>query len=142
MQSIVYMLDMMPVPAQRPRFHGNHAYDAQKMLKTDLSLLLAHQHNNRPQFKGPVRVDFDFHFAISKKARDKHKLNCYQPTRPDIDNLVKLYLDIVVRAEILNDDNQVAELHAVKHYTKTNKVLFRLQELAEEYNGPAFEIVF
>lgn len=50
--------------------------------------------------------------------------------RRDLDNLLKAVLDALVKAQVLRDDSQVAELHAVRREARRpGGVLVRVEEL-------------
>jgi Holliday junction resolvase RusA-like endonuclease len=67
-----------------------------------------------PDKKQPLKVTMQFvHPRIN---RNKSAQRTYKTTRPDIDNIAKMYLDCCTRAEIWFDDNQVCILELSDHY--------------------------
>jgi Holliday junction resolvase RusA-like endonuclease len=63
---------------------------------------------------GPVSVVVDFYIAKPKK-----KVGPYPMKRPDLDNLVKLVMDALTKANVWADDNQVVRLVATKRWAES-----------------------
>lgn len=59
--------------------------------------------------------------AIAMEGLYKHR------KKPDVDNLVKLYLDVLTSTAI-NDDNSVSLGFAVKVYSSTPKTVIYIEE--------------
>ena len=60
-------------------------------------------------------------------------------TKPDVDNVLKLYLD-AMNGRIIEDDRFITEVHVLRRYGSTEKVAVRLnwedeEETAEGSNG-------
>ena len=67
---------------------------------------------------GPVRVRIWFVLPRPQefKARRHPDGQIVHTRKPDLDNLAKPVLDALTNLGVWADDNQVAELHCVKHY--------------------------
>lgn len=72
------------------------------------------------RFSGPIAIEMRFYMP-KLKSYAKRLLNTPFDKKPDIDNLVKYYLD-VMNDLIFNDDRQVTELWCEKIYSDTPKV--------------------
>jgi len=72
-----------------------------------------------------LSIDFVFCFKYPfKKNRSNAHFNS---KRPDIDNLVKFYLD-VMQEILFDDDKKVVDLSAKKIYSETEKIIITLKE--------------
>ena len=75
------------------------------------------------QLAGPVRIQITF---ISKRPQRLQKKTdpdsrIWKPTRPDLDNMVKMVLDILTKWEIWEDDAQVVSIQAEDYYCGKNE---------------------
>ena len=61
---------------------------------------------------GPTIVSLDFYFQPAKS--DRCKILSPRPKKPDIDNLCKGFLDAMVKAEWIENDQSVVSLQARK----------------------------
>ena len=69
---------------------------------------------------GPVSVTLGFYMPCQAHMSKKNKQAIqFKPhtVKPDIDNLVKLALDALTKAEFWKDDSQVVILKAVKYWS-------------------------
>jgi len=69
----------------------------------------------------PINIDIKFEFKIPKsyttnKRKELESIGFYHTNKPDIDNIIKSYLDILVSSNILSDDSIVSKISAVKKY--------------------------
>ena len=67
---------------------------------------------------GPIRIQMIF---ISKRPQrlqgKKHSdSRIWKPTKPDLDNMIKMVLDILTKWGIWQDDNQVVSIQAEDYY--------------------------
>jgi len=62
-----------------------------------------------------VSLEVEFRFT-PLKSKNKLGRRFYKPTRPDIDNLLKLLLD-VLKGVLIHDDNLIVEIRAKKVYS-------------------------
>lgn len=103
-----YIIEGQPIPLQRPRFYNGNVFDCQKREKLFVGVNLRHIHGNRPLFEGPLEVHLTFYMKNQKK-------NGWHYGRPDLDNLIKFYLD-AANGILYEDDKQIAKIVAEKIY--------------------------
>lgn len=125
----IYMVEGQPIPQRRTRWSGHHMYDEQKEDKERIGNLLAEQHGILSPYAGPLSVRFSFFMRIPRILKKKSP---WHTSRPDLDNLVKFYLDICVNEGIIKDDSQVCELYIVKQFNRDCRTEFTIQELEKE----------
>ena len=108
-----------PVAKGRPRFGKGHAYTPGKTKAwEDTAVWFFKMAKATPILKGPIRVDIDAEFKrpqrlMRKKDPSTRMWNC---SKPDLDNTVKTVLDAMVKAGVMKDDAQVADLRARSFY--------------------------
>jgi Holliday junction resolvase RusA-like endonuclease len=108
-----------PLPLSRPRHNTqtNKTYDSQKTEKISIGLQLKVTHSNRKTFSSKLKIMFIFFFSIPSTKRKIIKPGDYHSSTPDIDNLCKMYLDVLQDTEIIKNDSSVCHLTACKLYT-------------------------
>lgn len=117
-RTMTFILQGTPIPLARTRMSGDHCYDSQKHYKLTTGLALAAQLAGKPLFSGPLSVDFIFHFPMPnrlKGVKAQEKLGKPHIFIPDIDNLIKFYLDSS-NTILFKDDCVVARVNASKVY--------------------------
>lgn len=62
---------------------------------------------------------------------DPKRYNTYKPTRPDTDNLQKLFKDCMTKLGYWHDDAQVASDISEKFYAETPGIFVRVEEINE-----------
>ena len=108
-----------PIPLQRPRMSGTHCWDSQKQQKMIISRSFTTQLADGPLFQGPLSVEFLFYFPLKKRMTPKKKLEMTGTAhifKPDLDNLIKMYLDCSSDSILFKDDATVAQISAKKLY--------------------------
>lgn len=81
-----------------------------------------------PYFDGKVAVGITFYFGV----KDKRLWGRFKPTKPDVDNSVKLLLDSLGDLHFWRDDAQVVILKVAKFYDEKSKIKIRLEEIGDE----------
>jgi len=86
--------------------------------------------------EGPVKISYDFYFAIPKSFSKKKRLqighSLLRPTaRPDLTNLVKFYEDCI-KEFIFEDDSQVVEFSCRKFYGEKPKAIIKVERVQTE----------
>ena len=119
----VYTVLGDPLPLARARFGQGHVYDSQKNHKLVIGITLQSQYDD-PPLTGPLHVEITFFMHIPRTQK-KIFPGFNHSKKPDIDNLLKLYLDVCKNIFYL-DDNQVASLYAKKIYGKEPKTEIRI----------------
>lgn len=129
MRSKSYLIDIRPIPWQRPGHNGNHFYDRQQAEKLAYGLSIARCHGDDPLFEGPLSLDVIFYMQIPKLLRNRQDTH-YHWKKPDADNYIKLLLDSITQTSVVwEDDAQVACLSVKKIYDKQPRVEFTIAEL-------------
>lgn len=126
-----YVIEGLPVPLQRARFVERHCWDAQRQLKTNLKIILDSQHDGRPFYSGPIRMEFWFYFPFKQTMSESKKAQGYGRShifRPDLSNLIKMYEDIATGI-LYQDDCIIAEIVARKCYDAHSRTEFEIIQL-------------
>lgn len=107
-----------PIPLMRPRFARGRVYDAQKEIKDRLTWELKMQETWEIIPDGPIEIKLEFHMPIasslSRKIREEYQ-GKWDVNKPDIDNLIKMPLDIM-NGHVFTDDRQIVAIKAEKKY--------------------------
>ncbi len=113
-----------PVAMGRPRFtRTGRAYTAQTSRtykEEQVKQLLAAKGENWAPLDGILRIQITFiHPRTKRLLRVKGELpqgRIWRPKKPDIDNLIKMVLDIITQSKIWIDDNRVVSLSCEDYY--------------------------
>jgi len=124
MNEVTIVLPGDPIPLKRPQISYKRMYDPQARLKQDLSWLVKEQlppllNPTTSDFTGPFSLTISFFMPIPRtfSNRIKEKLNnSPHYKKPDIDNLLKFYLD-VCNGILYNDDSQIYSITTTKTYS-------------------------
>lgn len=110
------------------RGHGKPAavYDSPQ-LKDARQKFLAYLAPHRPEapLTGAVRLVTKWCWPCNKV----HPKLCYKTTRPDTDNVLKLFKDCMTRLGFWTDDAQVASEITEKFYSPTPGIFVRMEEI-------------
>jgi Holliday junction resolvase RusA-like endonuclease len=127
----IYIITGNPIPLARGRIANRRVYDSQKEMKLITGIHIRNQHGELPFYEGPVHLDIYFFFEIPKSFSGK-KANAINAKphhiRPDIDNLIKYYLD-VSNGILFKDDGCISSISAFKCYDKLPRTEFKLTEI-------------
>lgn len=131
-----FFMQMLPptVTAQQHRITAGkpgqkaRVYDSER-LKDARDKLLAHLAIFAPKepMTGALRLVVKWCFPTS----DRKRYNTYKPTRPDTDNLQKLFKDCMTKAGFWGDDAQVASEICEKFYAEIPGIFVRVEEINE-----------
>ena len=113
-----------PVAMGRPRFtKTGKAYTAQtsRTYKDEqVKQLVAAKGEDWAPLDGVLRIQISFiHPRTKNLSRVKGELSqgrIWRPKKPDIDNLIKMVLDIITKSEIWIDDNRVCSITSEDYY--------------------------
>lgn len=129
-----------PISQARPRLCRNgHVFNPQFREKQIVSQIIATQITRQgvlSPLQGCISVEAYIHTSIPNswsKKRLKNVLGKFDPTRPDIDNILKFYLD-AMNGLVYQDDNQVTHLICEKRYSINPRVELMIQEIREEHD--------
>lgn len=120
-----------PVPQQRARINRNRFYDPLSLLKKELQPLIESQLIDHQIFTVPLCTDITFYMPFTKStSKTKINSNLYLPhsKRPDLDNLLKFYLDLL-NGIVYFDDSLIAKLIAQKVYSIEPKTVIIINPL-------------
>ena len=118
-----------PQAQQRPRMavgkNGTpFCYDKQSASKTVDRFHISNQMHEfgvlRP-YTCPIAVHLIFHMGMARKRKEGALKGDSKPTKPDIDNLAKYYLDVMTDL-VYEDDRLVTTLHCEKIFSDKAKV--------------------
>lgn len=131
-----FFLPMIPptVTAQQHRFSAGRGKKAQvydsPALHDAREKLTAYLGVHKPpcRLMGPVRLVTKWIFPMTQGSSHGQ----YKATRPDTDNLVKLFKDCMTKTGFWYDDAQVASETIEKFYGNTPGIFVFLEELEED----------
>lgn len=79
-------------------------------------------------YDGAIKLNITF----SYKTKEKKKiLFFWKTTRPDLDNLAKVFIDQLVQHEFIVDDSNIVQLTLTKRWDTYSYVLFELEEVTD-----------
>lgn len=113
---MLYCIKGNPIALQRPRFNmvQRTVYDNQKNTRLVLGIGLAAQHEG-PLLDGPLKLHAHFYMTMPLRMPPSQEAKPHY-IKPDLDNLVKMLLDIS-KDIIIKDDKTVCQIDAVKTYS-------------------------
>lgn len=114
---MLYCIKGNPIALQRPRFNSvqRTVYDNQKNTRLVLGIGLAAQHNNRPLLDGPLKLFAHFYMSMPLRM-PASQVDTPHSIKPDLDNLIKMLLDIS-KDVIIKDDKTICKIEAMKTYS-------------------------
>jgi Holliday junction resolvase RusA-like endonuclease len=127
----------------RPRFtRTGRAYTAKSSREyknEQIDKLTASKGSGWVPLDGPLRVNITFVSPRPKRMAvlpgDTPEGRIYKTTKPDIDNLLKMVLDIITQSEIWEDDNRVVCISCEDYYASKSEdphTLFTIHEWRED----------
>ena len=133
--SFILDIDPREIPTaqtKRASMAGGHLrfFPSSKMqeAKGKLAILLRPYVPGKP-IEGPVKL----HTVWLYHTDDRHKAGTYKTTRPDTDNLIKLFKDCLTRAGFWRDDAQVASEVTEKFWGMTPGVYVEINTEEKAY---------
>lgn len=108
----------IPSFQKRHRHGKGRTWNPSAKEKTAIALQAKAQINEKPYYM-PVRVEITAYYPIPKSVSQKNRPfyeGMPKTTKPDVDNISKLYLD-ALNGIAYNDDNLVSELWVRKLYS-------------------------
>lgn len=112
-----------PIAQQRPRLSRGHTFNPQHDLKIQYSWIFKQAMRQLKLTTEPLHIVMTFAF---KRVKSNKRINMV--SRPDIDNVIKFYLDSM-NDIVYNDDSQIVQLSATKVYAPTSSVEITVYEL-------------
>lgn len=131
MKKLKIVIEGNPVAKARVRLNiaYKHFYNTQvhEKVATQIYMKKAQAEQQvQDLFKGPVFVWMQFH--IPKRARDKRQGYFYHQSKPDLDNLMKWYLDCA-NGILWKDDSIVAKSIVEKIYAENPLTIMEIEEI-------------
>jgi len=126
-----------PLAQQRHRMFRNIAYDPQSSLKKKINAQFAKQLQSQGDLKpltGSISATVTISHPIPESWSKKHKERAngqFVTSRPDIDNICKIYFDILNKLGY-HDDSQIVALFTQKKYSKTPGVEVELLSIEDD----------
>lgn len=129
---IQFLVNIRPKPQQRHRSRGKYFYDPSVQDKKTFITLIKRQIP-----KKPLLYPFDMHITFcykrpknqyrtkNKKLILKDDVPYYKSNKPDIDNLIKFYMDCM-NGLVYKDDAQVVSINAQKVYGSKDYIHIKL----------------
>lgn len=123
---MIHHIPIIPVPFARPRFNNGQGFNAPKYaaFKTELAWRLRSL-VRRPPLIGALQLTVSFTLAPPKRLKNKHPIS-----HPDVDNLLKAFLD-AGNGILWNDDCQVVRIMCEKKYEPSPGIHFELITVTE-----------
>jgi len=81
------------------------------------------QYKPSEPFDVPVRLYLWFAFDV----KDKKKWGKHRPTKPDVDNIAKTFIDSMVKVGFFEDDAIVSDLRVIKTYAEEASVMVQYE---------------
>lgn len=133
----------VPVSKKRPRFfrRGNHVgtYNPQECEESKTMWHIAQAMTGRSPIEGPITLELWFEMPIpasmSKRERLALKGFCGHPKKPDLDNLIKHFMD-AANGVLFQDDRQIWCLISAKKYSETPKTTARILKHEQSKQSP------
>ena len=123
-----------PIAKARHRMFRNIAYDPQSKTKNKMKAVFALQFQSQGYLKpleGAIIAQVDIRHPIPISWPKKRKITAnYKTSRPDIDNCVKFYFDVLNQIAY-NDDSQIVSLTSQKTYSENPGVEITLSRLED-----------
>lgn len=107
--------------------NGKPVFYEDEKLKLARELFMAHLSNYRPDTKleGPIRLTTKWLFPLTKGKRNGE----YKVTKPDTDNLIKLFKDCMTKLGYWHDDAQVASDIIEKFHSDVVGIYVKIESL-------------
>ena len=132
-KKIVITIEGKPLAKSRPRIFSrggrSFAYDKQADQMKLMREIIRGQFQS-PLVKGPLSMQLTFYFQVPKSFPKKKfhaaiQKELHHTTKPDLDNLIKMYSDLC-NSLVYNDDRQIVELIASKCYSLTEYTVIEI----------------
>jgi Holliday junction resolvase RusA-like endonuclease len=132
-REINLILYHIPVPWARPGQSRWRRYDTQRYLKDELSYSVMSQMTDYESLHKIVALQAEFYFP-KPSSFPKRKYASYHTKKPDLDNLLKFYLDLCKDCGCYEDDAQICFILAWKKYINIGDnphVILKFKEIEE-----------
>ena len=109
--------------AQQKKFGHGYVYESKNVRETRK----LYQERLQPiapenPMTGPVNLDIEFDYVI----KDKKRKGLWKTTRPDLDNVSKLFIDELMKCGFFVDDSQIVRLTLSKRFSEDDRAGIRV----------------
>ena len=118
MQEVKLYLPGKPIAWARPGQSAHGRYDTQRRAKDALGLIIHNQLGIHQPLEGKIHLEAMFYMPEPKSLKASES-GGYHSKKPDIDNLLKFYLDVCKDFHVFHDDAQVSKVEMAKVYGGT-----------------------
>lgn len=78
-------------------------------------------------YSGAIKLTILFTY----KTKEKKRINGFwKTTRPDVDNLAKVFIDQLMHEGIIQEDSNIVQLNISKRWDTNSYIMFELEEVA------------
>ena len=137
-KALSFCISGKPIAKQRPRLSRfGKAYDLQGAEKKKARLIISEQiaeFNVLRPIGDAIAVKVTFYTSIPQSwSRKRQNANLHMPDtrRPDIDNYIKFYFDIM-NGIVYEDDSQITHLTSKKIYSDEPRVEICIKEINDD----------
>lgn len=88
-------------------------------------------HRPTQEIKGPVRLVTIWTW----KATKSHKAGTYRDTKPDTDNLIKLFKDAMADVGFFENDSRVVDERTIKHWGTVPGIRVIVEEIGKSWGS-------
>lgn len=88
----------------------------------DYYIIHLHKHSPKEPLKGAISLRIVFHFKTETKRG-------WKVTKPDVDNMAKLFIDAMTETGFWKDDNQIACLGVAKRWDAEDMIEVEVRQL-------------
>lgn len=129
-RELLILIDHAPVAWSRPGQGRFGRYDTQRRIKDHLGTIITWQLNKQKPLEGSIHLRAEFYMP-EPKSLPQLKSGGYHTKKPDIDNMLKFYLDLCQECRCFKNDSQVCDVTMQKVYGGKNpRVILRFKEIA------------
>jgi len=118
--SQLYVLKFTPIQLDRSRFSDHSVYDDIKHIRTSRGIWLQNQHDDKPVFKGNLRIVADFYFLNSViPYENRYKINPVDYTFKIKNSLlIESVKNLCIDFDIICKNAIIVSTYSEKHFEK------------------------
>lgn len=88
-------------------------------------------HRPPEELKGPIRLITIWTW----KATKAHKAGTYRDTKPDTDNIIKLFKDAMADLRFFENDSRIADERTIKHWGTVPGIRVIIEEIGKSWGA-------
>ena len=126
-------LDTMPITSSQEKgvrvVNGRPFFYTEEKVKEAIHKysIALRSHKPKEVITNPVRLYLWFTFDV----KDKKKWGKYRPTKPDVDNTAKTFIDAMVNVGFFEDDALVVDLRVIKSYAEQASIMVQYEVIEQ-----------